>query len=106
MNDKPFIGPCAKYIDLVIIKNSKEQLHQEEDITRATLHGGVDEILWQKAEVYDKFISGHLAKVYSKFISRGQMQLRLEIWQRFMTSLLVGIWQRFIPSLLVADRCS
>jgi len=39
-----------KYINLVIIK--KEQLHQEEDITRATLHGGVDEILWQKEKVY------------------------------------------------------
>ena len=50
MNDKPFIGPCAKYINLVIIK--KEQLHQEDDITRATLHGGVDEILWQKEKVY------------------------------------------------------
>ena len=58
------------------------------------------------AEVYDKFISGHLAKVYSKFISGGQMQPRLETWQRFMTSLLVGILQRFIPSLLVGDRCS
>jgi len=50
VNDEPFIGPCAKYINLVIIK--KEQLHQEEDITRTTLHGGVDEILWQKEKVY------------------------------------------------------
>ena len=49
MNDKPFIGPCAKYINIVIIK--KEQLHQEEGITRATLRG-VDEILWQKEKVY------------------------------------------------------
>ena len=46
------------------------------------------------AEVYYKFISGHLAKVYSKFISGGQMQLRL------------GIWQRFLTSLLVMERCS
>ena len=46
------------------------------------------------AEVYYKFISGHLAKVYSKFISGGQIQLRLGIWQMFTTSLLVG------------DRCS
>ena len=40
------------------------------------------------AEVYDKFISGHLAKVYSKFISGGQMQPQLGIWKRFIRSLL------------------
>ena len=59
MDDKLFIGPCAQYINLAIVK--KEQLCQKEadEFTRATLHGGVDEILCQKEQVHfeDIFVS-------------------------------------------------
>jgi len=59
VDDKLFIGPCAQYINLAIIK--KEQLSQEEidEFTRATLHGGVDQILCQKEQVHlkDIFVS-------------------------------------------------
>ena len=52
VDDKLFIGPCAQYINLAIIK--KEQLIQEEadEFTRATLHGGVDQILCRKEQVH------------------------------------------------------
>ena len=51
MDDKLFINPCAQYINLAIVK--KEQLSHEEadDFTRATLHGGIDQIFQKKEKV-------------------------------------------------------
>ena len=52
MDDKLFINPCAQYINLAIVK--KEQLsHKEADeFTRATLHGGIDQIFQKKKKVH------------------------------------------------------
>ena len=51
MDDKLFINPCAQYINLAIVK--KEQLSHEEadEFTRATLHGGIDQICQKKEKV-------------------------------------------------------
>ena len=51
VDDKLFINPCAQYINLAIVK--KEQLsHVEADeFTKATLHGGIDQICQKKEKV-------------------------------------------------------
>ena len=51
MDDKLFINPCAQYINLAIVK--KEQFSREEadEFTRATLHGGIDQIFQKKEKV-------------------------------------------------------
>ena len=56
MDDKLFINPCAQYINLAIIK--KEELSHEEadEFTRATLHGGIDQIFQKKKKVQLKDI--------------------------------------------------
>ena len=52
MDDKLFINPCAQYINLAIVK--KEELSHEEadEFTRATLHGGIDQIFQKKKKVH------------------------------------------------------
>jgi len=54
VDDKLFIGPCTQYINLAVIKKELRLRSQEEidEFTRATLHGGVDEILCQKEQVH------------------------------------------------------
>ena len=52
VDDKLFINPCAQYINLAIVK--KEQFSREEadEFTRATLHGGIDQICQKKEKVH------------------------------------------------------
>ena len=49
--DKLFIGPCAQYINLAIVKKEQFTHKQVDEFTRATLHGGIDQILQKKEKV-------------------------------------------------------
>ena len=59
VDDKLFIGPCAQYIKLAIIKKARLSREEADEFTRATLHGGVDQILCLKEQVHleDIFVS-------------------------------------------------
>ena len=56
VDDKLFIGPCAQYIKLAIIKKERLSREEADEFTRATLHGGVDQILCLKEQVHLKDI--------------------------------------------------
>ena len=56
VDDKLFIGPCAQYIKLAIIKKKRLSREEADEFTRATLHGGVDQILCLKEQVLFKDI--------------------------------------------------
>jgi len=53
------IGPSAHYINLAIITNKQVCREEANEFTRATLHGGVDQILCRKGQVHleDVFVS-------------------------------------------------
>ena len=51
MDDKLFIGPCAQYINLAIVKKELFSHKELDEFTRATLHGGIDQILQKKEKV-------------------------------------------------------
>ena len=51
VDDKLFIGPCAQYINLAIVKKELFSHKELDEFTRATLHGGIDQILQKKEKV-------------------------------------------------------
>ena len=68
VDDKLFIGPCAQYINLAIIKKERLSREEADQFTRATLHGGVDQILCQKEQVHFKDIFVFKSKLPLKCI--------------------------------------
>ena len=52
VDDKLFIGPCAQYINLAIVKNEQFSHKEADDFTRTTLHGGIDQILQKKEKIH------------------------------------------------------
>ena len=51
MDDKLFINPCAQYINLAIVKKGQFSREEADEFTRATLHGGIDQIFQKKEKV-------------------------------------------------------
>ena len=52
MDDKLFINPCAQYINLAIVKKERLSHKEADEFTRATLHGGIDQIFQKKKKVH------------------------------------------------------
>ena len=51
LDDKLFIDPCAQYINLAVVKKEKFSHEEADEFTRATLHGGIDQICQKKEKV-------------------------------------------------------